>query len=307
MEKIVILMSTYNGEKFILDQLDSLFTQDYPGEIIIYIRDDGSTDLTTKLIKSYQQNANRKIILQESSNIGPQKSFLSLIREAPDGDYYFFADQDGVWCNNKISFSVDKLKRSNAKYKMFCSNYSIVDKDLMSRKNNAVEINNRTFHFLRAVLYNSFPGCVIGINDQLLNVIQRMDLRSCMMHDSLTFATAVAIGEIIYCENPLILHRIHGENVVGDRPKKIIIHKWIKEKISLLINKEDYDISEFAYKLNAVCGDEIIEIWKKDVDLLMNFKIHYINTMKLFFHPDVRNVLNRCSLSIWCKILFHIF
>lgn len=120
MLKVNILMSTYNGEKYIEEQIQSILNQE---EVIIklYIRDDGSTDNTVKIIESFNKE---NIVLFKMSNIGWKKSFLELTKlvEYHDDEYYAFSDQDDVWKKNKISIAINYLeeKKSSSQIRAYC-------------------------------------------------------------------------------------------------------------------------------------------------------------------------------------------
>ena len=99
MEKIQVLMSTYNGEKYLKEQIESILNQEKV-EVNILIRDDGSCDKTLKIIKELSKNP--KISYYEGKNIGPAKSFMDLVNKSGDKfNYYAFADQDDIWMPNK--------------------------------------------------------------------------------------------------------------------------------------------------------------------------------------------------------------
>ena len=107
-KKVAVIMSTYNGEKFIREQLDSILNQTYKN-IEIVVRDDGSSDGTVAIIKEYMQKY-PNIVLHEGENLGFIKSFFELLNLA-DADYYSYADQDDVWLENKIELAVNSLKQ----------------------------------------------------------------------------------------------------------------------------------------------------------------------------------------------------
>ena len=92
-------MSTYNGEEFVAEQMDSILNQTYKN-IEIIVRDDGSKDSTTKIIKEYQKKY-KNIKLYEGENLGFIKSFFELLKLV-EADYYAYADQDDIWIENKI-------------------------------------------------------------------------------------------------------------------------------------------------------------------------------------------------------------
>lgn len=306
--KVEILLSYYNGGDYFLEQLDSILKQSYPGKIIIRIRDDGSPRVNAeKTMEKVVCPENREIIVEREKNIGACKSFLSLIQSAGEADYYFFADQDDVWKKNKIQKAVDRMKDKEKHCTMWCSNYTITDQNLDTIVESGVELETRTFHFLRAVFFNTFPGCVIGINWKLMKLLKELNLTNCMMHDSVVFAVAIATGDVLYDNEPLIYHRIHGNNVIGYGNKKIEPMKWIKSKMKLLIYKEDYDVSELGRRLLSLKDIPLKDSVYNDVVLLRDYKSSLGKTLGLRFHPDIKDGVNRCSISIHSKILLHLF
>lgn len=111
-KKVVILMSTYNGEKYIEEQLESLLNQTY-SDIKIFIRDDGSKDRTKEIIKQFLQKS-KNIFLIEGENIGFINSFFELLNISDTADYYAYCDQDDVWMEDKIERAVKFLEKSDS-------------------------------------------------------------------------------------------------------------------------------------------------------------------------------------------------
>lgn len=123
-----ILLSTYNGEKYLLEQLESINQQTYPN-VHLYIRDDGSKDSTLSVIDSF--SSKYPLTLIKGENIGFMKSFFELLKAACNGDYWAFCDQDDIWMPEKISLAVDWLKtQDNQKPLLFQSAYEVVDETL---------------------------------------------------------------------------------------------------------------------------------------------------------------------------------
>lgn len=113
MKKVVIILPTYNGGKYLKELLDSLYQQTY-NNIEIYTRDDGSKDDTVKIIKEYSNKKvkGKKMIIipNENKSLGCPECFIELLKLANDGDYYCFCDQDDVWLPNKIEDAVKKIE-----------------------------------------------------------------------------------------------------------------------------------------------------------------------------------------------------
>lgn len=304
---VLVLMSTYCGREYIVQQLDSIFCQGYGGSIEVLIRDDGSRDDTAAIIEQYPQKENRKIRLVRGGNVGPQRSFLKLIDLAQEAKYYFFADQDDVWDKDKIEVAINKMQPYFHEPVCCCSNYRLSDMDLQVYRESAIH-GQPVFTPLRCIFYNQIPGCAMGFNWALMQMLQKLHLDNVMMHDSMTLALAAFCGKVIYDPRPRITHRIHKANVVGDGHKKIVLRKWIAEKAKLLRNKENYDLSEMAEQFLIVAGTKAPKAYVSDMTLLQDYKKSRKNTAKLLHHPDTQGSLkDRTALSIRSKIRFRLF
>lgn len=134
MDKVYVLLSTYNGENYIRCQLDSIFNQTYKN-ITIYVRDDGSTDRTKEILHEYQSRKDkgvRLIVIEDTyGNLGYVKSFLRIVRSVPHANYYAFCDQDDFWMPKKIEYAVDELgKKDSKKCLLYTSAYNVTDEFL---------------------------------------------------------------------------------------------------------------------------------------------------------------------------------
>lgn len=305
-QNVTVLLSTYNGQQYLKEQLDCIMAQTYNGTITVLIRDDGSSDSTAGIVSAVLQQENRRIQFVEKANVGPQRSFLELIRIAPLSDFYFFADQDDVWDTDKIEAAVEAMSGEGGAV-CYCSNFRHTLTDLTVYEEEALK-KAPVFTPLQIIFYNQIPGCVMGFNRELMVLLQKLRLSSVMMHDSMVLSLAAACGKVIYDPAPRICHRIHGGNVVGHGHKKIIPHKWIAEKLKLLLQKEDYDLSQMAAQFLEVAKDQIHPEFLQDLILLRDFKKSRKNTRLLLRHPDTQGPLtDRTVLSIRCKIFFRLF
>ena len=93
--KVAVLMSSYNGEKYIRPQIDSILAQEGNFELSLFVRDDGSTDKTQAILQEYAQK--RKLTWYTGNNLGPARSFMDLLKKCKGFNYYAFADQDDYW------------------------------------------------------------------------------------------------------------------------------------------------------------------------------------------------------------------
>lgn len=128
-KKVAVLLSAYNGEKYIAEQIDSILNQTYPN-LHLYVRDDCSTDNTRAVLRAYAENP-RVTIIEGEKNLGYPEGFYELLRTVKGADYYSFSDQDDVWEPDKLARAAAGLSRRNPKFPaMFFANYEICDEKL---------------------------------------------------------------------------------------------------------------------------------------------------------------------------------
>ncbi|MCD7999267.1 MAG: glycosyltransferase family 2 protein [Clostridiales bacterium] len=211
---VLIMMSTYNGSKYIETQLDSILVQDY-ANIEVLIRDDGSTDNTCLLLENYSRKY-PQITWYSGENIGVQRSFFDLINHADLGkNYYAFSDQDDQWLPDKISKAVEKLEKISPNIPaLYCSDKIIVDSDLKELKTNVSrKVKNPSFG--NALVQNICTGCTSVINCALLQLLKNKTPDFSIMHDWWIYLVASCYGLVLYDNCAYIKYRQHEDNTFG--------------------------------------------------------------------------------------------
>lgn len=211
MEKVLTLLSTYNGEKYLKEQIESLLAQKGV-EIEILIRDDGSKDSTIELLREYsKQNV---LSWYSGNNLKSAKSFMNLVMHASGADYYAFCDQDDIWSDNKLNLAVEKLKdRNNSIPQLYASNYQLVDSQLYDLPDNG---HVTTTSFGGALIASNCTGCTVVFNRKLLDVLQMHVPDTIIMHDDWAHKVCLAVGgEVTYDERKTLKYRQHENNVDG--------------------------------------------------------------------------------------------
>ena len=158
MKKIQVLMSTYNGEKYIREQINSILAQTGV-EVNLLVRDDGSKDKTLEILKGYKE-----IKIIEAKNVGATNSFLELLSLAGEYEFYAFADQDDVWDENKLKVAISKLENYDCPA-IYSGNTRLVDKDLNEIK---CETLSPITTLGAAIVKNYATGCTIVFNKELM-------------------------------------------------------------------------------------------------------------------------------------------
>jgi glycosyltransferase involved in cell wall biosynthesis len=222
-EKLAILLATYQGERFLEEQLSSLFGQTYE-DWQLYIHDDGSTDKTPEIIEAYAKNYPDKVILVEGPSMGGAKeNFLYLMKQV-EAPYYMCCDQDDVWLPEKVEKTFSLMKQIEASHQdevpcLVFTELKVVDGNLKVIAESMSEyqkLDCKNLKLSRMLMQNAVTGCTMMINKALRDkVILYTDSNRIIMHDWWASLIAAQFGEIAYLKEATILYRQHGENSVG--------------------------------------------------------------------------------------------
>lgn len=222
MEKVIVLLSTYNGERYLAEQLESLVAQK-DVDVEILVRDDGSKDATVAMLDEWQEKG--ALSWYTSANLGPGKSFIHLLQTAAPGNYYAFCDQDDVWLPEKLSVTMDKMRAVEAenpgKPVIIHTDMNVVDESLNIIHDSFWRSSGLRPDILRTFPYlctcNSVNGCTIVMNSVARELIlEKYVEHDIIIHDVISALTVAYHGGIIdYVETPTVLYRQHSSNVVG--------------------------------------------------------------------------------------------
>jgi glycosyltransferase involved in cell wall biosynthesis len=216
---VAVLMSTYNGSRFLQPQLDSLLAQDYPS-ITVCIRDDGSTDGTREILSAYAIKDKRVSVLT-ADNVGCAQSFLMLLQLA-DSDIVMFCDQDDVWLPDKVSRAVRVLVAAGVgRAVLYHSDLVVVDENLSPFNRSFMLDHGLKFPRAHALGVLAIQNCVVGCTVAMTaELVRRANVSAhigavAVMHDWWLAMFAACQGEIVYSADSRILYRQHGANVSG--------------------------------------------------------------------------------------------
>jgi len=300
-----ILMATYNGEKFISEQLDSIINQDFK-DWKLFIRDDGSRDNTLNIIREYLKKYPERIELidNENKNLGAKLNFGELMKHSKNR-YCMFSDQDDIWLSNKISITLKKMKHLELIYGI--KKPILVHTDLKVVNQNLQVCNESYWNYMnidpkrntlnKALVRNTVTGCTMMINSSLRKYVQGIP-KECKMHDHWLSLVASICGivEIIYI--PTILYRQHVNNQVGAN-KMNFFRKLIKNTKDLKY-KFPTEQAEILYKdYNNFLSQKNNQILKEFIELSnYNFiKKRYVLLKNNYF---TNIMLNRIKMFLCC-------
>lgn len=255
-DKIAILMATYNGEKYICQQIDSILSQTCK-DWELYIHDDGSTDNTIAVVESYVEKYPNKIHLIDGKSTGGAKYNFFYMFGQVEAPYYMTCDQDDVWLDKKIELTYDKMLTIENKADVPCLVYTelrVVDSELNTIADTmsgyqSLDCHKRTIN--QFILQNSVTGCTMMVNRALRDKMLRItDIDNTIMHDWWAALVAAQFGKTAFIDEPTILYRQHGDNSLGalgiNKLSYIVRRVWQKKQIQESMRLGRLQAREFA-------------------------------------------------------------
>ena len=282
MEKVDILLATFNGEKYLRDQLDSILNQTYK-DFRLLISDDCSTDNTRIILEDYKNKDNRIELFYQDKNLGVVENFEYLLKKV-ENKYFMFSDQDDIWKEEKIEKSISKMIETNSD--LVYSDLEVVNEKL--------EVTYESYWKLKGIYnkikkYNNFEslylnnfvtGCTILSKKEWIDKILPLPKTSkYVLHDYWLALIISETGKITYIEEPLMKYRQHKNNSIGSKKKseemktldeiRELFIEVKKEHFTVFIENEDKFTSERVRDLNRKSLEYFSMLEKKKT---INFK-----------------------------------
>ncbi|MBS0271330.1 MAG: glycosyltransferase family 2 protein [Proteobacteria bacterium] len=216
MNQVAILMTTYNGEKFLREQLLSIEKQTY-SHWHLFVFDDGSSDNTLSILKDFQERIGlSKVTIQQKNHLGCAKNFLSLVCETTgDYDFYSYADQDDIWDTDKLERAIIALKTLDLTLPaLYCSSSRLINAEgnLIGKS----PICKRPPSFQNALVQNIAAGNTMVFNKPARSLLMKIGVIDISIHDWWTYIVVTACGgSVYYDELPSLSYRQHANNLIG--------------------------------------------------------------------------------------------
>lgn len=301
MMNVTVLMSTYNGEKYLKDQIDSILKQENVNLRLI-IRDDGSSDGTVDIIKEYTTNRDNVEFIQ-APNVGAANSFLELMRYANvenNADFFAFSDQDDIWLPEKMyqaSLKIRELPQDVPA--LYFSNLYITRGDNSQRSlmyESALPINNS-----HLMVENFAAGCTIMFNKMALTTFLKLQVNNLIMHDKRLIHMCMLLGNIVYDSNAYICYRQHEDNVIG---ANYYFKQRVNSKLRSLKNFwKQHNREEEAKEVLAAYGDLMTDEDRKMVSIVALYRKRIKYRLLMLFSPGRYDFnMRRHSDNFWFKI-----
>lgn len=277
---VSILMSTYNGEKYLCQQIDSILAQE-GSKIRLIVRDDGSTDRTTAILSSYSDRG--LLSWYQGTNVGPAQSFMDLLCKAPESEYYAFADQDDYWNSDKIACACEKLKANRNTPALYIGQTMPADEQL--RPLSYVK-HSPLLTFGEALVHPYANGCTMVLNHPLRELIATHSPKDFYMHDWWVVLVAAAIGaHIAYDIVPHMAYRQHAANVIGEGES--IVTEW-KRRIRRFRQDKANTRSQMATELKKNYYEFMTVENRKLLETFLAGKRSLSKRLCLCANPDLR-------------------
>ncbi len=295
--RIAILMSTYNGEKYLSEQLESIARQTVVNQITVYIRDDGSYDNTDKIVESYRDKM--EIVLYKEANQGPARSFWTLLCKDIEADYYLFCDQDDIWDSDKVERSIERLKNGAC---LVACNCRIIDSNGNVVQEKRLD-NVPVISIPRIFVAGFTQGCSMAFVKEVRDYVIKCGLKCIPMHDVIVLLYALSLGKVEWIDKPLFSYRIHGSNVVA---KNNSIKKRIKTTVWNWKNSACYSMSDVAWELlqyGMVLSDEDVTFLRT----VSYYRESFRNKLALLFLEDIKGIESGSLRSFRIRLLMNMF
>lgn len=248
-KSVAILMATYNGSRFLIEQLESIAAQESVLWSLI-VSDDGSSDQTLTILREYQQRwPKERLIIRQGPRTGFCQNFLSMACDSQiKADFYAFCDQDDVWMPDKLSVAIEKIIGNQDDFAyVYCGRTIYVDKNLKKIGFSPLFSFPRTFR--NALVQSIAGGNTMVFNQKVKDLLEKTGVVDHPSHDWWIYQLVTGVGGIVYYDPiPHILYRQHSYAIVGcnnstsARIKRLIMiiqgrfKGWTDRNISILSN-----------------------------------------------------------------------
>lgn len=302
-----ILLATYQGERFLAEQLNSIFAQSFK-DFHLYVSDDCSHDRSVQIIQAYQERYSGKITLfQHEYNSGSAKdNFLFFFAQDLQSPYYVLCDQDDVWHQDKLRLMVEELQKLEAEHlptvPLLCySDYQVVDSQGNVLKTISIPDVQSPMH---RFFHNNIPGCCMAFSKALFDLVSQ-DI-PCDMHDWLLVVLAANLGAISHIPQALTFYRQHAGNTVGERDRTVM-----DKCVAFLRNRSNrkvyyQNVCSQLIHFAMTFGDEIEPNTRKDLAVVLECGVfvRFRTIFRLLRFPGKNHLLYRMYET---AMIFHTF
>lgn len=302
---VAVVMSTYNEEKYLTEQIDSILSQK-DVHVELFIRDDGSADSTRNIISDYAGHYGN-IHVDFGENVGLARSFIQVLSSASECDYYAFSDQDDYWEPEKLSAATKLIRQKESGQGknlpiLYYSNLNISD----SRLNiiHKTKFEARVHSLGSVITRRSIADCTMMMNAKLHSLVKSRTITDNMLaqnHDSFIISLAYSAGGTVICDSEAyIRYGQHGRNSAGS-PLGLVgrIKKEWKH-----ITDESGREAKIARAILEAYGHDVTPEAHRTLETVAGYKENFMSRLKIIFSPEFRTGDLRLTLFGKFKALF---
>ena len=285
--RVLVLMSTYNGELYLREQLDSILGQKGV-EVDLLVRDDGSTDKTFDILKEYAAEHGNMVITR-GENVGFVRSFsilaeMAVEKKGSEGgyDYYAFSDQDDIWMPNKLKTACWRLSKRGGEEEvpmLFSSNSLFVDDSMRVLG----MFHKETPHYTKqnVMIYPTEQGCSMVFNRRALELYDEHPPKDAW-HDRWMCLICNFLGKTVYCQSPLFYYRIHGGNMIGRKQK---LWDRIVDDVKFFLTS-DAKISQMAEEFYGAYENRLTDEDREEMRDFLHYKGSWRRKWRIMVRPE---------------------
>lgn len=291
-DKVLILMATYNGEKYLQDQLDSLYHQQEV-DLKILVRDDGSSDGTTDILK---ENAYaHPLEWYQGKHINVANGFYELMTQAMNYDinYIAFCDQDDVWDIDKMLIAVNSIRKYTGP-SLYYSGQRLVDENLHLIEEHCL---NKERSLKTRFVLSDFAGCTGVFNKALLNEVVKYKPDYMLMHDTWVLRVCLSLGgKVIIDTEPRMNYRQHSGNTLGLGHGLITTIRQVKQYLY------EYHIEKLTRELICGYGNKMVPEYRELCNWICTYRNNKFSRNNLLNKNNIDFCNRGLNFTYWIKI-----
>lgn len=307
MYRVRVLLSSYNGEKYIDKQIRSILSQEGV-DVSILVRDDGSKDNTKNILSKYERMSNVEVIYGE--NVGFKKSFSSLVMFAAKDnrifEYYAFADQDDLWYPNKLKEEcacLDAFDKTNPNI-VTCNSEIINERDEPSH---LFRTFNPKYTIYNVYFSTDFQGCSMLFNRSAIEKYSQYPPKT-HCHDNWMFLTCAMLGNVSNIDKPLFGYRIHSNNAIGVHYTTSLSAR-IKKSLNYWFGHKDIVRRNIVHLLYDYWSKEMDEERRVFIRHYLDYRKNICSKIWLMLNPKSFRMSDGTykPIKLWRNLLFNKF
>lgn len=307
---VLVMMATYNGEKYVAEQIDSILAQEGVN-VTLLISDDGSSDNTPSICNRYAENASSVQFTVNENNKGLARNFMDMLYGADSTafDYFAFSDQDDYWMSNKLVKAIEAISSAGEGPRLYYSDVCNVDEHLNgeSREYGAFASYANSLGLLLTVNWAS--GCTMVFNSAFASALQQYVPGDWpRIHDGWVHLVArVLNAQVPDLDHAYIKRRISGQNQVGERGLNSLSGKRIKIIASSLLTPSDHGLTEAASLLLDGYADSMSSEDKELVSRFVDGRHSIVKRLGMMFDPAFAQPFPLENIMFKGKMLLNVY